>query len=827
MTNRNKKTAISQIFLLVLSIVAFSYAIGSEVGVVSGINVPPGWKLVVDPLSVNRKLTTGTGPYSYTEGSTLYQLPDGTYRWIDLKGDIYATIKSGTGVGTPVGNPLNAGAGGQPPTTPTGIDPDDFYNNVEEQVPKSPLSGTECFEAPPGTPGCSNPDPVNVPPPIVPQEIVDANGWTKATCIGDGDFWNLAENTCYTSNLDNQVAAALDCAKTPNAPFCKTTFGSYIGKGFEHALAFKLAASLLLPIIGASGSQTEVIGNTGSLGFLLAGVAKGTIHQGITKGWWGAGATEAEAADIVSTWGNTIGWGIAAYYFLKNYKEEGTVTTSFSCLPWQPALSGKNCEKCNSGFLPCSEYQCKSLGQSCELVNKGTSDESCVWVSKNDVSAPTIEALENALLNENYKYNPDDAILPPDRGVNVNYKPTSDSTPADNCVPAFVPLRIGVKLNEPAKCKIDTLRKDDFKTMEIEMSSGLLQYNHTFSLSLPGKANAETEGISVENDGNYDLFVRCEDANGNANVGTFVFKYCVDKGPDTTPPLIVATSVPNNMPIAYNQSVLDLQVYVNEPAECKWSHNNRDYATMEEQMDCQTTIGNTNAQGLYTCNANLKGLKDRFTNTFYFRCQDKSSTPNENAESFVYNVVGTQALVITSATPNDTTIKDSTSVVKVSFEAKTTAGYKDGEASCEYSDTGITDDYVKFFTTDSSSHKQDLFLPEGTYDYFIRCIDLGGNTDNKKISFTVESDNQAPAVVRAYHEEQYLKITTTEEAKCVYDTIDCTYDVKDGTPMTSIDGASHFTDWDIKSNLYVKCEDTYGNQPLPNACSIIVKSTTF
>jgi len=326
------------------------------------------------------------------------------------------------------------------------------------------------------------------------------------------------------------------------------------------------------------------------------------------------------------------------------------------------------------------------------------------------------------------------------------------------------------------------------------------------------------------------LFVRCEDANGNSNVGTFVFKYCVDKGPDVTPPLIVATSVPNNAPVSFNQTALNLEVYTNEPSECKWSHNNREYDSMEVQMNCDSFISSNNAQGLYTCRTTLEGIKDRFVNKFYFRCQDKPQSPenerNVNQESFEYSVVGTQALVIDYALPNKT-IRDSTSAVRVPFEVKTSAGFDEGKSLCYYSDTGDDEDYVQFFETDSHLHKQDLYLPSGSYVYYIRCIDLGGNSDDETVTFAVESDNANPNVVRAYHEEQYLKLITDEEAKCVYDVVDCSYPIESGIPITEIDGINHFTDWNLKKNLYVKCKDLYGNQPLPDRCSIVVKSSDF
>ena len=63
--------------------------------------------------------------------------------------------------------------------------------------------------------------------------------------------------------------------------------------------------------------------------------------------------------------------------------------------------------------------------------------------------------------------------------------------------------------------------------MDILMNNGLFKYNHTFSLSLPGTAILQSENISVDNGGNYSIYVRCKDANGNYNPAHFVFNFCV------------------------------------------------------------------------------------------------------------------------------------------------------------------------------------------------------------------------------------------------------------------------------------------------------------
>ena len=109
------------------------------------------------------------------------------------------------------------------------------------------------------------------------------------------------------------------------------------------------------------------------------------------------------------------------------------------------------------------------------------------------------------------------------------------------------------------------------------------------------------------------------------------------------------------------------------------------------------------------------------------------------------------------------------------------------------------------------------------YNYSIKCLDLGGNSDLDSVGFTVDTDTDAPIIVRAYHEENYLKLITHEKGKCVYDPTNCNYLFTDGLSLTVIDGVNHFTDWNTEVNFHVKCEDEFGNKPAPDVCSIIVR----
>jgi hypothetical protein len=443
------------------------------------------------------------------------------------------------------------------------------------------------------------------------------------------------------------------------------------------------------------------------------------------------------------------------------------------------------------------------------------------------VEPPIIEPWLEAL-TDGYIYTPEKVISTSDRGVNIVQ--TGSTT---GCVKAFTPLSFGIKtidkagVPEPAKCKIDYLRKESYDNMDFYFGgSSLFHPEHKQIMALPGPSALRAENLTIETGGNYSLYVRCQDANGNSNVANFVFNFCVESGPDVTPPRVVTTNLLNGMPVAFNKSSIELEAYINEPAECRWSRLDQDYDKMEEEMTCSKSVMEMNAQMLYKCSTTLTGIKNREANDYYIRCKDQplaSEGRNKMVQSYKFTIIGTEPLILNSASPNNETIKDSTDSIKITLEAKTSAGYKDGQSFCYFSSTGEEDSYVQFLQTGGYEHSQELWLPGGVYEYYIKCVDLGGNSDNKIINFIVDSDSTSPMIVRAYHEESSLKIVTNEESKCVYDTIDCSYSYDAGSRMASVDKINHFVEWNVKNSFYLKCEDEFGNRPPENQCSLIVR----
>jgi hypothetical protein len=814
---KKKTFALSQTLLFIIGIVAISYAIGSEIGGVEGYKVPSDWK-EVNPKNVNPKLTTGKGAYSYSSGSTLYDTPDG-YQWVDTKGDLYATSKSTGYEGVPVGkhgiNLANSPAVATTPTVVSQTGPP--LATARQPTTTSILTDAQLFCLDPANQG-------NVACSGAPGEV--GAGTTAGRAAGVGA---RAGDTPYDSGRDLRAGAgdtadrleyqesrikdleqntkhpydeALDPEHGQTPATVPTEATEFTGESFIFDLVFAFAVSQGVNWVTSrygdfDEEQSKILSDAAFIGTLIG--------------------RQAKYFETTTNYGGAIGAGIAAWYILENYKDVEIKTVTFECSMWEAPKGGENCEECNDDLLGCSEYQCKSLGKGCELLNPGTSEELCSWINRNDAEPPQISPWTD-VLDEDYSYTPDNRISPPDRGVEI--VPTNGG-----CIKAFTPLRFGVTLDEPATCRLDFARKGSYEDMLFNFGgSSLSKYNHTHTMSLPA---LEENGTVIESGINMTMYTRCEDANGNSNIANFVFKFCVEEGEDITPPLISYLGI-NPKPVPYNQSSSEIYILVNEPvSSCKWDYFDESFDKMDYEMTCSTNPTIKNAQTFYKCDTNLTGIKDRTENDFYFRCEDRNE--NKNRESYKLTLIGTQPLFIDWAEPNDTTIKDSASPLKVTFEVKTSSGYQDGASFCYYKPTFIIQDYIQFryeTTIMTHEHSQELFFEESNYEYTIKCIDAGGNADTMNITFYVETDIDPPVVVRTYKEEGYLKVITDESGECVYNTdedIGCRYEFDDGIDMQTIAENEHFVEWNTQETFYIKCKDSFDIPPIYDSCSIVTR----
>lgn len=578
------------------------------------------------------------------------------------------------------------------------------------------------------------------------------------------------------------------------------------------------------------------------LGPLAAGGSGWNMELfGLSKELW-AGKAGGPLSFIPQGWVLPIAIGIGVAVFIMMYKKTSVKTITFDCKPYEAPTGGNYCELCNQDKLrPCSEYRCKSLGQNCGILNAGTGQEKCAWINPHDVKSAGIKKLDY-VLTRGHKYT--DYIERPEGGSGTpgRYTITREGA-SDGCIKAFTPITFGINTTEPTQCKIDyntTINtrdvKNAFDTMEFYFGeSSLFSYEHSQTLRLPGPAALKAQNVSPEinNDGTYNLFVRCKDGNGNINEDEFAIHFCVEKGPDTTAPVIEGTSIANNMPVTFNIDKTDIEVYVNEPADCKWSKQDKDYDQMENEMVCDRNVWEMNTNMLYKCATTLTGLENRKDNDFYFRCLDQPYAENQNdriknSESYKFTIKGTEPLNIkaNSVKPNGT-IQGFADIVSVDLTLETENGYNKGDAICYFSQQNIDSSFIKMFETGTNKHKQNLQLPSGQYTYYFKCVDLGANADYNSTSFRVEIDKTPPQVVRILNEGSNLKVETDEKSTCYYSenlNNKCNYEIETGKQMLYQNQTSHYIEWKPNTNVYIKCVDSSGNQPNPLDCSIIVRT---
>lgn len=521
---------------------------------------------------------------------------------------------------------------------------------------------------------------------------------------------------------------------------------------------------------------------------------------------------------------NPVGWLLLAAAIILSLLGIGDTkkkVVTFSCLPWQPPAGGTNCAKCNGDlFKPCSDYRCKSLGQTCQLINKGTEQELCVNVASDDVSSPRISPFYG-VITKGYEY-----YNIKDNGFEVTSKDKS-------CIPEFTNVIFGISTNKPSQCKIGTEPLQAYDEMEQYFGgSNLYLTNHTSLLNIPSpeafrnQYNLTSEQVKKIGEINY--YVKCKSVNGATNEASFVIKSCVKPGPDLTPPYVAKTSPISGSYVAYNATEQILNLWTNEPTSCKWSVENKDFEQMENEMSCEKDLEDYGLWG-WPCNTTLTNLDSNKDNVFYIRCQDISDNKNTMTESYVYELKKSESeLQIVEINPaNGKKVVAATEPTTLNLEVKTSGGAEQGKADCSYK-FRENDEYIRFYDTFSNLHKQVFSsIIGGSYTVYIKCEDIAGNEAVNLTEFTVYVDRDAPKVTRVYYDAG-LKVMTNEDATCAYSFVDakCKFELDNLNNNATADlmtgeGKEHSVEWQTESTYYIKCQDTYGN--MPGKCSIVVR----
>lgn len=553
--------------------------------------------------------------------------------------------------------------------------------------------------------------------------------------------------------------------------------GAYVGakKGISNLFkrdAATIAAKKVFtkPVASSSGTVTTSYG---------VEIPQEAVSDGVTQGT----STGAKVWKGV----NTL---MTVYMLLKVWDALGADTKEIEikaeCKPWQAPAGYNDCEKCNNReFKPCTEYTCKSLGAACGLINVGTDQETCIYSHPYDTKSPIITP-DDTVLTEGYSYS---SLA---WGFKLNPK-----------IKAFSRFTFGIKTDEPSQCKITNKIGTKFDDMSNYFGTSLYTYNHSTSIVIPKEAT-EQEVLSVTNGGNYEFYVRCQDAKGNKNERDYIIQFSVDKGPDLTAPVIEGTSIVNGAYTPHATPEIDLTVYVTEPGECRWDANDVAFETMNNKMQCSSS-GMKVTNNLYECATTLKGIKDNVENKFYFKCKDLAG--NDMKESYPFTLIGTDPLAITEIGP---TGKQYTPILTVTTEG---GAMKNGDAICGFSDKNDTNEMVTFLSTGGSYHEQELSLEAGDYTFYVECVDIAGNLARGSTKFTMYVDEEGPQIIRIYEDQTSvtpkLHIETDEESTCEYST-EGVFSFGQGIRMPEDGTKEHEASWG-ESLYYVVCEDLFNN----------------
>ncbi len=522
----------------------------------------------------------------------------------------------------------------------------------------------------------------------------------------------------------------------------------------------------------------------------------------------------------VSVWIPIVGWILAAATlafigigWLLGWGKKKTKLISFQCLPWQPPKGGEMCGQCGDNGLPCNKYKCESLGQTCEFINEGTSDQACVNVAPDDVTAPAISPDEDALSD------------------GLSYSQVSDSgfrvegSTSDGCLPAYSLVSFGIEVDEAAQCKASELRVP-FEEMEGFIGgSNSYKTNHLIQDRLPSLGLLGADDI-VEPDerADFNMYISCSDKTGNTNKRDYTVSFCISPEDDLTPPIISRFDPQSNGHVALNATEADISFYTNEPSECRWDKQDTDFDVMANEVNCSQIFEESTPFG-WLCETTLPINNE--TSEYNFRCKDQPwlevSNPdnkerNKNSESVKYTLKRTEnPLEIISISPNNETIYSAGLPVKIQLEVQTSGGAEDTLRECSYDHDG-SGNYFQFLETGTNTHKQrDVSLWQARdYNIAIRCEDTAGNIATGNSQFTIEVDNKGPLITRAYNQNG-LTIVTDSPAMCAYSHDSCSFNFENGSLMSG-EGLVHTSGFETGLNYYVKCKDGFGN---PGECLAI------
>ncbi|MAG10994.1 hypothetical protein CMI44_01645 [Candidatus Pacearchaeota archaeon] len=414
-----------------------------------------------------------------------------------------------------------------------------------------------------------------------------------------------------TSTITSTIGGMTTTTQTASLLGMKMSGAAATTLGSVGAAAGGVAIGMMVGSLAAKAFDIQ--GNAALALSIAGGIAGGVAAYAAFKG------SNLAAFGIVGKLGPLLGpviWAVivvvvmAIVFKIIGWGDTKTVVVKFECMQWEAPLGGDNCKKCDDDILkPCSEYRCESLGKACILLNEDEENPICESIP-NDNTPPVISPGE---------------IFPNLTLIQEGTNKIRIKEVGKECITEFKPVLFSLNTDEHAQCKYSFERTNNYEDMkEYPLGQNKFSENHTFAFSAPSVDSLNTYNTIGDLSAMYsdmNMYVRCQDYHGNYNLNEYVVNFCINQGPDLTPPIIMATAPKQGSYLPFGDTEKNLDVYLNEPAECRVDSIDRDYRYMGTNMACETNLLRTTDFG-WKCHTTLTGL-DKKENNFYIRCKDQ------------------------------------------------------------------------------------------------------------------------------------------------------------------------------------------------------------
>ncbi|MFT4297645.1 MAG: hypothetical protein ACMXX5_00455 [Candidatus Woesearchaeota archaeon] len=296
------------------------------------------------------------------------------------------------------------------------------------------------------------------------------------------------------------------------------------------------------------------------------------------------------------------------------------------CGLWQQPLEDQMCNKCNENGI-CSEYKCYSLGQSC-IYKEENGYPICEFKSDSgqeieinfraeydydektiDIAGKTLNGFEISNLIHPYELINFGITTNVETKCKITYMPQLRFTETPAIwfgKPEFarehnVAFRLPEKITIPEKLyenlNITSIQElyeiiiTEYNLLEDLFSTSFVEIIRKFNEFIENKdylIELLRLSISGIDNNKYYVFLRCSDQSGQENQEPVFISFEIDEDFHDTEPAKLLSSYPANQS-RLSALPYPLHIFLNKPAECKYSEFDTSYALMEHEFECETS----------------------------------------------------------------------------------------------------------------------------------------------------------------------------------------------------------------------------------------------